>query len=105
MLSSAEDDEVARVVVERVAIDVVDDLVRCELPPFALLDDVSVFGDLHAVHRRCTDSRPLSSPSPALRRLCPRGTFVAFPGGAVLSAFPHPQAQVVSAFITHYGCG
>ena len=40
-----EDHEVGRVVVQRIAVHVMNDLVPCELPTFTQLNDVAVFGD------------------------------------------------------------
>lgn len=50
VFSARDNDEVVGRIVERVAIGVMDDLGEGELPTFALLDDMPVFGDLDAIH-------------------------------------------------------
>lgn len=49
MLRSGEDDEIRRVVVERISVRVMHDLIRVEFSTFALFNDVTVLGDLLAV--------------------------------------------------------
>jgi hypothetical protein len=70
VLTLRQHNKVAGVVVELVVIDVVDDLVRGELPAFALLDDVAVLGDLDAVHADVSvatlDPATAADPSPIM---------------------------------------
>jgi hypothetical protein len=54
MLRTGKDQEVVGLVVERVAVDVVDDLVATELSAFTLFDNLTVFRDSLPVDRKET---------------------------------------------------
>jgi hypothetical protein len=102
VLCPRQDDEVLRVVIEWIAIDVVNDLVVGELPPQPLLNNVSMLSDLHtidvdvlvaALHPALANAAsvvasPISPPS-VLRLL----SSLAAPAGTANLLFSHHQLR------------